>query len=246
MTKAKIEPVRTMVNFLRNRLSDVNSSRSGQWILPEFPRITGLGDAHFPRIGIITLSESSKAMSMFENNRYETITFQIDVIAKKDQVHTLTVTDEALGTISSGVNSNRLVYNYIPYSVTNIKHNTTAYGTVTQRATDSAFTTPSAGTVEYSYSTGNLNFSSTDVTGHDGQSITSTYAVKLEGQSLVNYYAREIDKAIQNYWRTDVTINGLFYPVKINNSHFPLDEVLGIYRQVLEFQFNAFNLGEGL
>ena len=245
----KIEPDRILTNFLRNTLTDINASRSGQWIYPDFPRITSLGDTSYFCVGIIILNESSDNMGIYDNTQYETVNFQIDVITKKDQLHTLTITDEALGTMNSSVNSARMTYDYVPSSVTNIKHDGTSYGTITRKNTDADFTSPaglSADTVEYSASTGNLNFSATDVTNHDGKAITSTYTVALEGKKAVQHIARDIVKQIRGNWRTDTTLNGLFYPQKISNNPFPLDEELGLFRQTLEYQFNAYNLGEDI
>lgn len=249
MTKTKIEPERILTNFLRNTLTDINSSRSGQWIYPDFPRVTSLGDASYPRVGITMLTESSNAMGMFDDTQWETVNFQIDVVTKKDLLFTATITDEALGTMASTVNSNRFTFDEVPSAVTNIKHAGTGFGTVTRKNTDADFTAPaslSAGTVEYSGSTGNLNFSAADVSSYDTEAITSTYTVAMEGKKAVEYIARDIIRQMRTGWRTDTTFAGLHYPIKISNTSMPLDEDLGIYRQMLEYQCNAFNLGEGI
>jgi len=246
MTKAKIEPDRIITNFLRANLSDPNSSRSGQWIYPDFPRVESLGDASFPRIGITILSESSNMMGIYDDNQYEKLIVQIDIVAKKGNGHSVTTTDEAMGTMSSGVNSNRMTFEYVPNSVTNVKHTITSFGTVTGVATNSAFTTPSAGIVEWSISTGDLNFAAADIVSYDTEAITSTSITYLEGKKLCQYLAREIIKVFRTQWRTDTTINGLRHPTKINNIPIPFDEDLGLFRQTLEYEFDAFNIGEGL
>lgn len=247
MTKVKIQPDAIMVNFLRATVTDVNSSRSGSWIYPDFPLVSSLGDASYPRIGVTILTETGEPMGFNDDDQWETVNFQIDVVTKKDLIFTATTTDEAMGTIASTANSNRMTYTNIPTTVTNIKHNTTAYGTVTAKATDSVFTSPgslSAGTVEWSQSTGNLNFSSADVSSHDGQAITSTYVIKMEGKKCVQHVARDVVKQIKNNWRSAATFAGLEYPVKIANNPVALDEDLGIYRQVLEYKCNGVNFGE--
>ena len=248
MTAAKQEPDRILVNFLRANITDINSSRNNpsSMIYPDFPRISDLGDASFPRIGVTILSESSEGMGIFDDTKWETINFQIDIVCKKGQTYSVTSTDEAMGTMSSTANSDRMVYEYVPNTVTNIKHAGSAYGTVTVKATDSAFTTPSAGTVEWSYSTGNLNFAAADISSHDTEAITSTSVTVLEGKKACQYLAREIVKLLKNSWRTDTTFNGLIYPIKISNQPVPFDEELGIFRQMLEYQCRAFNAGEGL
>ncbi len=246
MTQAKIEPKRILVNFLRSNLTDINASRSGNWIYPDFPRVASLGDAQFPRVGIIPLTESANPQGIFDDNQRHTVVLQIDVVTKKDLVNTLTVTTEEFGNMNSAANTNRFTYDFVPTAVTNIRHATVEYPTVTQVATNADFTAPlPSGTVEYSFSTGDLNFSPTDVTGDDGELIDSTYTVALEGEKAVMHLAREIWKEIRNNWRTDSTMNGMFYPVLIANAPVPLDEDLGIYRQTLEIQFTIFNIGEG-
>ena len=240
---------RVLVNFLRSQLSDVNTSRSGQWIFPDFPRVTDLGNASFPRIGVTTLSESGDPLGMYCDDVYDSVTFQIDVVAKKGQVYDVTTSGEALGTIRSTVNSNRLTFTSYPNSVGSVAHNGTDYANVVQVTTIGSFTTPSsvgAGTVQYAFSTGDLNFDSTDVTNHDGESITATSTTSLEGKKLCQYLARKIIVAVKNNWRSERTINGLFYPIKVSNISIPFDEELGIFRQTIEFQFKIFNAGEGI
>lgn len=236
-----------MTNFLRATVTDVNGSRSGGWIYPDFPLIASLGDASYPRIGVTIISESGEYLGFNDTACWETVNFQIDVVTKKDLIFTATTTDEAMGTMASTANSNRMVYVALPTTITNIKHAGTAFGTVTAKATDSVFTTPAslaAGTVEWSQSTGNLNFSSADVTSYDTQAITSTSVKKLEGKNCVQHVARDVVKQIKNSWRTAATFTGLEYPVKIANNPMPLDEDLGIYRQVLEYKCNGINFGE--
>ena len=247
MTAIKIQPDQILTNFLRANVTDVNSARVGQWIFPDFPRIDDLGDTNFPRIAITILTESSEFLGMFDDNQWETISFQIDVITKKDLIFNFTVTDEALGTMVSTVNSNRFTYDNVPSTITNISHNATPYGTVNFVTEDADFTAPgslAADTVEVSRSTGNLNFSSVDVADDDGEAITSTYIVNLEGKKAVQQISRDVINKIRNNWRTDSTFDGLLYPNKISNAPQALDEDLGIYRQVLEYTMNGFNFGQ--
>lgn len=183
---------------------------------------------------------------MYDDSQWETLTVQIDVVARKGQKFSLTTTDEAVGTMVSTANSNRLVYAYVPNTVTNIKHAGSSYTNVVNRSVNSDFTTLTSGTVEWSTSTGDLNFASADVTSHDTEAITSTSVITLEGKKLCQYYGREIVKAIRANWRSDTTLNGLFYPVKINNTPIPFDEENGLFRQMIEYEFKAYNIGEGL
>ena len=245
----KIEPDKVFVNFLRNNLTDINASRSGEWIHPDFPKIKNLGDNQFPRAGVTILDENSSSMGLFDDTQYEDLLFQIDVVVKKNSTYSVTTTDEALGTLASNSNSARMTFTNVPNTITNIKHAGTAYGTTTKKDTDSDFTSPAslaAGTVEWSFSTGNLNFSAADITSHDGQAITSTSITFLAGKKACQYIGRDIVKSIRNSWRTDTTLKGLKYPKKISNTPVPFDEDLGIFRQRLEYTFNGFNAGEGI
>jgi hypothetical protein len=240
-----IEPSRILVNFLKTNLTDPNSSRSGSdWIYPDFPRTDDLNINSFPRIGITKITESGDRLGIYDDSTWENLSYQIDVITKKGLVCTITQTDDSLGTIS---NDPRLKFDYIPTTVTNIKHNGSAFGTVTQVATDALFTAPAslpAGTVQWSYSTGHLNFSSADLASYSGQTITSTYSSKMEGHKLTEYLARRIVYYLRTSWRTDTTFSGLYYPVKIDNSPMPFEEQTGIFRHKLEYKFNAINTGE--
>ena len=251
MTKIKIGPDDILKNFLRNRLTDINGSRSGQWIYTDFPRTRGLGDASFPRVGITVLSGPGEFIGMSDDDTKYNCTLQLDIVKKKDLGFTITTTAEALGTMSSTVNSDRFTYDFIPTAVTNIKHNGTSYGTVTLKNTDALFTAPgslTAGIVEVSRSTGNLNFSSTDVSSHDGEAITSTYTKYLEGKPQVTYLGGEVLKAIKNNWKTDDTFKGLYLEKNwlLDNRPMPLEEDFGIFRHMIVIKCYMYNWKEGI
>jgi len=249
MTRTKIEPDRILTNFLRVNLDDVNASRSGNWIYPDFPRVASLGDAQFPRVGITIISESAEFMEINGDNNYHTVSFQIDIVSKKDLIHTLTVTSEALGTVSSAINSNRFTFDFVPTAISFLGYPGDTYGTVTQKATNEDFTTPAAmaaDVIEWAFSTGELNLNATDVIADDGRAMIATYTVAMDGKKACQHLARQIWKEIRNNWRTDMQPRGLFAPKLLANNPIPLDEELDLYRQTIEIQFNAFNIGEGL
>ena len=234
---------------MRKNLTDPNSGRSGYWIFDDYPLSEPLGEDEFPRISITSINESSNPMGIFDDTQYADVTFQIDIISRNDQVFTVTTTDEAIGTVSSTINSNRLTFTTSPYTVTNIKHNTTSFGTVTSKKTNSDFTSPASLTgniIEWSKSTGDLNMSSADVSSYNTQSLTSTSVIKLSNLFLCSYLAREIYKLIKNNWRTDTSLNGLFNPLLINSSPFPFDEDLSVFRHVMEYNFKIINPHEGI
>ena len=102
------------------------------------------------------------------------------------------VTNEIVGNLNSvdndgtqtyTSNSARLQIALPPATSTTpvIRHNGTAFGTVTEKANNAAFTDPAsltAGTVEWSLATGDLNFSKADLASYNGQEITIDYETK--------------------------------------------------------------------
>ena len=58
------------------------------WIHPDKPR-EELKRSSYPRIGVIPINENSEDMGMGETDTYDTFTFQIDVVAYKDQLCTI-------------------------------------------------------------------------------------------------------------------------------------------------------------
>lgn len=242
-----MEPETELRNFFRNNLTDYNSSsRSGeQWIYDDEPR-ANLTKNSYPRISVKKITASQKLIGMADNTMRGTVSLQVDVLVHRENgVFSITETDEAVGTIA---NSPRINLNYLAYTVTNIKHNTTAYGTTTAVTNDNSFTTPAslaAGTVEWSRSSGNLNFSSSDLASHSGQSITSTYVRTLEGETLAMRLGRDAVKAIRSSWRTDALIGELIIPEILDDVRLlPFDEVRGAHHAIFEVQFVRYNMGE--
>eukprot|EP00916_Digyalum_oweni_P004723 GHVL01008363.1.p1 GENE.GHVL01008363.1~~GHVL01008363.1.p1 ORF type:complete len:238 (+),score=-3.50 GHVL01008363.1:94-807(+) len=234
------------MNFLRNNLTDYNSAnRSGEeWIYDDWPKAS-LSEKSFPRVSVRKLTEDGRIIGLGDTDTWDGVSIQFDVlIHRKTGVVTVTHTDEAVGAIA---NSPRISFDYAAASVTNIKHGGSAFGTVTMVVNDNDFTTPaslSAGTVEWSLSSGNLNFSSSDLTSYSGAAITSTYAEKLEGERLAKRVGRDVVNAIQDYWRTDALFDNLHDPEKISG---PSVIEFGIpeqwHRVMVEYGFKRYNTG---
>ena len=217
---ANQEPERLLVNFLREQLTDLNSSRSGQWIFEDFP-IVSLTNPSYPRVSVTKISESGATLGIFQDQALDSVVFQIDVFVKKDIVYTLTVTSETVGTISAN-----LSLDYVPTTVTSISHDGTPFGSVTFVNTDEDFGTPSAGTVEISRSSGNLNFSAADISSYAGETITATYDVSLSNDKAAKWIARDVVNTMRTEWRTNRDVlGGLFYPQITQNINQPFDEV---------------------
>lgn len=245
---SRLEPHYELRNFLRNNLTDLNSANRGgaNWIYADYPSAKITSKNVFPRIIITKITESGEIIGLGETDTYDAVTLQIDVVCNKEVgILTKTNTDESIGVIS---NSPRISFDDVPNTVTNIKHNGTAFGTVTAKNDDASFTTPaslSAGTVEWSRSTGNMNFSSADLTSYAAQTITSTNVLSLDSEMSTKWISREIIRKIRANWKTDTTIGSLLHPKKISGPMLiPYDRDPGLSKVIIEYQFNRFNTGE--
>lgn len=243
----RIEPDTELRNFLRNNLTDYNSASRGsaQWIFDDRPR-GDLTVSSYPRVVVQKVSANGKLIGCGDNDTWDDVFLQIDVLVHRNLgVLNVTQTDETIGTIS---NSPRLSFDYLATTVTNIKHNAVAFGTVTAVVNNSDFTAAAsltAGTVQWSRSTGQFNFSSADLTSYSGQSITSTYVENLEGERLAMRIGRDIVEAIRQNWRTDTLIGGLTQPEKIRDPELAsFDSEEGNHRVIIEYKFKRFNTGE--
>lgn len=235
---ANQEPERYLVNFLREQLTDLNSSRSGQWIFEDFP-IVSLSNSSYPRISVSKISESGTPLGIYDDNTYDSFVFQIDVFVKKDIVYTLAVTSETVGLIATG-----LSLDYVPTTVTSIEHDSTPFATVIFVNTDADFSTPLPNTVQVSRSSGNLNFNSADITTYAGETITATYDVSLSNDKAAKWIAREVVDTMRREWRSNQLVLGrLFYPRVTQNINQPFDEVRRSFRRTITCEWNLLNEG---
>lgn len=245
---SRLEPHYEYRNFLRNNLTDPNSSNRGgaNWIYADWPNPKIIANNTYPLVIVTKINESGSIIGIGSNNTYDNITLQIDVVSNKEVgILSITNTDESIGVIS---NSPRISFDEVPNTVTNVKHTVTSFGTVTVKNNDSGFTSPgslSAGTVEWSRETGNLNFSTSDLSSMSGETITSTYVQNMDHEMVVKFIAREIIRDTRSNWRTDSTIGELIIPNKIGGpTLFPFDEEVGQSRCMVEYGFKRFNTGE--
>lgn len=243
----RLEPEKELRNFLRANLTDFNSSARGsaQWVYSDWPHKT-LSATSYPRVVVSKIDESGDIIGLAENNTWDEVVLQVDVLVHRDTgVLSNTHTDESVGTIS---NSPRISFDYEASTVTNIKHDGSAFGTVTMKVNNGDFTAAAsltADNVEWSLSSGDLNFSSTDLTNLSGETITATYVEKLEGEELAKRIGREIVEKIRTLWRTDTTIGKLIIPSKISGpkvAEFNDDRLY--HRVMIEYSFRRFNTGE--
>lgn len=67
---------------------DITYKTGTSWIYPDTPR-DNLTKNSYPRIAVIPITESSQQQSIAEDDTYDTISFQIDVLSYKDQECTI-------------------------------------------------------------------------------------------------------------------------------------------------------------
>lgn len=245
---SRLEPHYELRNFLRKNITDINSTvHTGaniNWIFGDEPSGEQISTDIYPRILIKQIARDKKPLGLRDTTTFGNVTLQIDITCSKDTgILTITSTSESIGTIS---NSPRLNFDHIPNSVTNIKHDGTSFGTVTAVRNDDSFTSPAslaAGTVQYSRETGNLNFSSADLTSYSGQTITSTYVLSLDSEMAVKYLANEIERDIFDLWYTDTSIGGLLDPEIISSQILPFRIDARISRYMIEIKFKEFDMG---
>ena len=244
-----LEPETLLRNFLRPKLTDYNSAgRSGkQWIFDDWPR-DDLTKSSFPHIGIVTLDENGDMIGISDDTTWDTLLLQIEVLSHRDTgVLTVTVSGEAVGVIS---NSPRLSLNQLPNAVSDVLHDAVSFGTVTSVSNDSDFTSPGSlatDEVEWSISTGNLNFSTQDLSDHSGESITADYTEGLEGEHLAKRVGRDVAKTIRTQWRDDAFLNDMIIPKKVSGPRVvDFGRPEGWHRVMLEYQWKRFNTGEEL
>jgi len=135
----------------------INYIKGSNWIYPDEPR-DDLKKLSFPRIVTTKISENSSWEAMGEDQTYNTIIFQIDVLTYKEQMCTI---------------------------------------------------------------------------GSE----------QKEGQDVATKLARNVVAAIRNNWRTQLK-GELFHPTITNNFSVPFDVQNNIFRNIIEVQVQAFNIGE--
>ena len=235
---ANIEPERLLVNFLRQELTDLNTSRTGQWIYEDFP-IETLSDESYPRVTVTKITESGEPLGIYDDNTLDSILFQIDVFVKKDIVYTYTVTGESVGEIS-----NDLSLDYVPTTVSSIAHDGTPFSTVTFVASDSDFTAPSVDEVQVSRSSGNLRFNATDLTSYAGETITASYNLKLSNDNASKWIARNIVNSMRRSWRNNRSVLGyMFNPVVQQNFNNGFEENRRSFRRTITCEWLVFDAG---
>lgn len=241
---AKIEPHKRVVGLLLNKLTDLNSAnRTGsKFVVPGFPMDYPTLKSECPKISVSLISNSGSLSGVGETDTWDGAVVQIDVWTKRGQVLTKTVTGESLGTIS---NSPRLSFDYLPNTVSNLYHAGSGFsGSGTEVDHDDDFTNPGTGTFQYAFATQNVNFNTSDLTTYSGEAITADYAVKLSGEALADYYARNVIEVIKSNWKTDeTTANILVDPEILSNDLIPFDEEFGMFRRSITIRFKGLNIG---
>jgi len=244
-----LEPETIYRNFLRGQLTDYNSAnRSGkEWVYDDWPR-DDLIKASFPRVTVIKVEENGPMIGIQDDTTWDTILLQVDVLVHRDTgVVTIAHTGEAVGVI---LNTPRLSFDQLPQIVSDVLHDAVSFGTVTSVVNDDDFTSPGSlatDEVEWSISTGNLNFSTQDLSDHSGEAITVDYTEELEGEVLAKRVGRDVVISTRTQWRTDTLLNDMIIPTKVSGPRVvEFGKPEGWHRVMIEYQWKRFNTGEQL
>lgn len=80
------EPVIIVQDLLRDQLYDYNTSRSGNWIYPDFPNVS-LSNDSYPRVSVTDSDEPAKRMSVGTSNEMQTVDIDVDVWVKSGIIY---------------------------------------------------------------------------------------------------------------------------------------------------------------
>lgn len=80
------EPVIIVQDLLRDQLYDYNTSRSGNWIYPDFPNVS-LSNDSYPRVSVTDSDEPAKRMSVGTSNEMQTVDIDVNVWVKSGIIY---------------------------------------------------------------------------------------------------------------------------------------------------------------
>lgn len=80
------EPIIIVQDLLRDQLNDYNTSRSGNWIYPDFPNVN-LGNDSYPRVSVTDSDEPAKKMSIGTKNELQTVDIDVNVWVKSGLIY---------------------------------------------------------------------------------------------------------------------------------------------------------------
>lgn len=80
------EPIIIVQDLLRSNLNDYNTSRTGEWIYPDFPLVT-LNNSSYPRISVTDADEPGKRISVGSTDEMQTADIDINVWVKSGIIY---------------------------------------------------------------------------------------------------------------------------------------------------------------
>lgn len=80
------EPIIIVQDLLRNELYDYNTSRSGNWIYPDFPNVN-LSNDSYPRVSVTDADEPAKRISVGTKDEMQTVDIDINVWVKSGIIY---------------------------------------------------------------------------------------------------------------------------------------------------------------
>lgn len=80
------EPIIIVQDLLRAELYDYNTSRTGEWIYPDFPKIN-LGNPSYPRVSVTDADEPASKITVGTKDEMQTIDIDINVWVKSGIIY---------------------------------------------------------------------------------------------------------------------------------------------------------------
>jgi len=80
------EPIIIVQDLLRSNLYDYNTSRSGEWIYPDFPKVN-LGNPSYPRVSVTDADEPASKVTVGTKNEKQIIDIDVNVWVKSGVIY---------------------------------------------------------------------------------------------------------------------------------------------------------------
>jgi len=80
------EPIIIVQDLLRGQLYDYNTSRSSEWIYPDFPKIN-LSNNSYPRVSVTDSDEPARKLSVGTKSEMQTVDLDINVWVKNGIIY---------------------------------------------------------------------------------------------------------------------------------------------------------------
>jgi hypothetical protein len=80
------EPIIIVQDLLRSNLYDYNTSRTGEWIYPDFPNVN-LSNSSYPRVSVTDADEPASKVAIGSKKEKQTIDIDVNVWVKSEVIY---------------------------------------------------------------------------------------------------------------------------------------------------------------